>query len=76
METREDIPLKTGSKSSSLHRCNEYFFEGSRFVTTAFVFLTSIITIALILQIYYGDFQVSGFFFSVDKVHAYITRFG
>ncbi|KAK9751939.1 hypothetical protein QE152_g4621 [Popillia japonica] len=58
METREDIPLKSNSKSSSLGSCNEYLFKGSRFITTAFVFLTIVITVALLLQIYYGDFQV------------------
>ncbi|GJQ88092.1 hypothetical protein Trydic_g13104 [Trypoxylus dichotomus] len=58
METREDIPLKSSPKSSSFRRCNKYLFEGSRFITTAFIFLSVVITIALILQIYYGDFQV------------------
>lgn len=51
---REDIPLK-GEKKSPYY---EEFLSGSKFVNFAFGILTIIITIALLLQIYYGDYQI------------------
>ncbi|XP_049820917.1 glutathione hydrolase 7 isoform X2 [Aethina tumida] len=57
-ETREDIPLKSGTKSTSLCICNEDCLGGSRFINISFGTLTFVITIALVVQIYYGDYQV------------------
>ncbi|XP_050309798.1 glutathione hydrolase 7-like [Anthonomus grandis grandis] len=56
--TREDIPLKSGTKLSKWYHCNEECLGGSRFINAAFGTLTVIITIALLIQIYYGDYQV------------------
>ncbi|KAJ8985692.1 hypothetical protein NQ317_014341 [Molorchus minor] len=57
--TREDIPLKQGKKSSSWYNyCNEDCLSGSKFLNVAFGTLTIVITIALLVQIYYGDYQV------------------
>lgn len=56
--TREDIPLKTGTKQSKWYNCNEDCMGGSKFINVAFGLLTIIVTIALIVQIYYGDYQV------------------
>ncbi|KAH1005113.1 hypothetical protein HUJ04_006157 [Dendroctonus ponderosae] len=56
--TREDIPLKTGTKQSKWYNCNEDCMGGSKFINVAFGVLTIIVTIALIVQIYYGDYQV------------------
>jgi hypothetical protein len=57
LETRENIPLQKGRKKS-LCSCNEDYLSGSKFIITAFGTLTVIITAALLLQIYYGDYQV------------------
>jgi gamma-glutamyltranspeptidase len=57
LETRENIPLQKGRKKS-LCSCNEDYLSGSKFINTAFGTLTVIITAALLLQIYYGDYQV------------------
>lgn len=56
--TREDIPLKIGKKSRKWYSCNEDCFSGFKFVIVAFGSLTCVITVALLLQIYYGDYQV------------------
>lgn len=56
--TREDIPLKTGTKLSKWYSCNDECVSGSKFVNVAFGTLTVIITVALLIQIYYGDYQV------------------
>lgn len=60
-ELREDIPLKTGTKSTRLCDCGEECMGGSKFINFAFGTLTLIITIALLIQIYYGDYQVRYF---------------
>lgn len=52
--TREDLPLKSNKPTSA---CEEYI-GGSKFINISFGTLTVIITIALVLQIYYGDYQV------------------
>ncbi|KAJ8947033.1 hypothetical protein NQ318_019925 [Aromia moschata] len=57
-ETREDIPLKKGKKSTSWCSCNEDCLSGSKFLNIAFGTLTFVITVALLVQIYYGDYQV------------------
>lgn len=57
-ELREDVPLKTGSRASKLCSCDEDFFGGSKFISLAFAVLSVIITIALLIQISYGDYQV------------------
>ncbi|XP_018572729.1 glutathione hydrolase 7-like [Anoplophora glabripennis] len=57
-ETREDIPLKKGKKLRNWYSCNEDSFSGFRFVIVAFGSLTCVITVALLLQIYYGDYQI------------------
>ncbi|XP_023018202.2 glutathione hydrolase 7 isoform X2 [Leptinotarsa decemlineata] len=57
-ENREDIPLKQGKKSRKWYACNEDLFSGSKYITFAFSTLTIIITLALLIQIYYGDYQV------------------
>ncbi|KAJ8945822.1 hypothetical protein NQ314_009044 [Rhamnusium bicolor] len=57
-ETREDIPLNKGKKSESWYSCNEDCLNGSKFVNVAFGTLTFVITVALLVQIYYGDYQV------------------
>lgn len=58
-ELREDIPLKTGAKNARLCDCSEECMGGSKLINFAFGTLTLIITIALLIQIYYGDYQVS-----------------
>ncbi|RZB39654.1 G glu transpept domain containing protein, partial [Asbolus verrucosus] len=58
LETRENIPLQKGRKNASLCSCNEDYLSGFKFINVAFGTLTVIITIALLLQIYYGDYQV------------------
>ncbi|CAH0552955.1 unnamed protein product [Brassicogethes aeneus] len=57
-ELREDIPLKSGSRSTSWCFCSEDCLGGSRFINFAFGTLTVVITFALLIQIYYGDYQV------------------
>ncbi|KAG5896486.1 hypothetical protein JTB14_005865 [Gonioctena quinquepunctata] len=57
-ETREDIPLKRGRKSTKWYACNEEFFSGPKYISAAFSTLTFVITLALLIQIYYGDYQV------------------
>ncbi|XP_044757715.1 scoloptoxin SSD14-like [Coccinella septempunctata] len=52
--SREDLPLKSNKPTST---CEEYI-GGSKFINISFGTLTVIITIALLLQIYYGDYQV------------------
>ncbi|KAL3277169.1 hypothetical protein HHI36_012521 [Cryptolaemus montrouzieri] len=52
--TREDLPLKANKKTST---CEEYL-GGSKFINISFGTLSVIITAALIIQIYYGDYQV------------------
>ncbi|XP_066145346.1 glutathione hydrolase 7-like [Euwallacea fornicatus] len=57
--TREDIPLKYGAnRQSKWYNCNEECLSGSKFISVAFGTLTIVITIALLIQIYYGDYQV------------------
>ncbi|XP_065169561.1 glutathione hydrolase 7-like [Atheta coriaria] len=61
-ETREDIPLKSGGRQKSWN-CSSCFsgddcLGGSRLVSTSFGVLSVVITFALLLQIYYGDYQV------------------
>ncbi|XP_031335347.1 glutathione hydrolase 7-like isoform X2 [Photinus pyralis] len=58
-EVREDIPLKQGSKSSGWCSCDEETFGGSRFINISFAVLSVVITVALLVQIYYGDYQVA-----------------
>ncbi|CAH1119072.1 unnamed protein product [Phaedon cochleariae] len=57
-QTREDIPLKNGRKATRPYFCNEECFSGSKYMNIAFGTLTFIITLALLIQIYYGDYQV------------------
>ncbi|XP_076260685.1 glutathione hydrolase 7-like isoform X2 [Rhynchophorus ferrugineus] len=57
-ETREDIPLKTGAKQAKWYNWSDDCFNGSKFINIAFGSLTIIITVALLIQIYYGDYQV------------------
>ncbi|KAJ8917180.1 hypothetical protein NQ315_012672 [Exocentrus adspersus] len=57
-ETREDIPLKRGKRSTGWYVCSEECFSGFRFVVVAFGTLTFVITVALLVQIYYGDYQI------------------
>lgn len=59
MESREDIPLKSGRKGSRLCSWDEEFFGGSKFINISFAILSLIITVALLVQIYYGDYQVT-----------------
>lgn len=72
-ELRENVPLKSGSKKSSwfsLFSCSEDGYGGSKLVTISFGVLTAAITIALIAQIYYGDYQVrtlKSYFFMLIK---------
>ncbi|CAG9772957.1 unnamed protein product [Ceutorhynchus assimilis] len=56
--TREDIPLKTGTRLSKWYGCNEECLSGTKFINAAFGTLTFIITVALLIQIHYGDYQV------------------
>ncbi|XP_057665530.1 uncharacterized protein LOC130899539 isoform X2 [Diorhabda carinulata] len=57
--TREDIPLKKGKVNKKWYSCGEDdWISGSKYVNVAFGTLTVIITVALIIQIYYGDYQV------------------
>lgn len=56
--TREDIPLKSGTKQSKWYSCSDECLTGSKFINIAFGTLTVVITIALLIQIYYGDYQV------------------
>lgn len=60
-EVRENISLKTGAKKSSCFNfsCKDECFGGSKLVIVSFTALTIAITISLIIQIYYGDYQVS-----------------
>ncbi|XP_022920627.1 uncharacterized protein [Onthophagus taurus] len=53
-ELNENVPLKKTEKKT----CFQYLIEGPRFITTAFGVFSIVITIALLIQIYYGDFQV------------------
>lgn len=59
LENRETLPLQKGKKNASLCSCSEDYFSGAKFINVAFGTLTVIITAALLLQIYYGDYQVS-----------------
>ncbi|XP_044262092.1 glutathione hydrolase 7-like [Tribolium madens] len=58
LENRENIPLQKGRKSATFCSCSEDYLSGSKFINVAFGTLTVIITAALLLQIYYGDYQV------------------
>ncbi|KAK5650465.1 hypothetical protein RI129_001494 [Pyrocoelia pectoralis] len=58
-EMREDIPLKQGTKSARWCSCDEDVFGGSRFVNISFGVLSVVVTIALLVQINYGDYQVA-----------------
>ncbi|CAG4969408.1 unnamed protein product [Parnassius apollo] len=51
VELREDVPLKSGGGDTQ--RC-----AGPRLIATAFAVLTVAITLALLTQIYYGDYEV------------------
>ncbi|CAH2067712.1 unnamed protein product, partial [Iphiclides podalirius] len=51
VELREDVPLK--SSGSDPRRC-----AGPRLISTAFAALSAAITLALLTQIYYGDYEV------------------
>lgn len=64
-ELREDIPLKSTERKNRLCVCNEDCMGGSKFINISFGVLTVIITVALLIQIYYGDYQVSCFFCSL-----------
>ncbi|CAG9835566.1 unnamed protein product [Diabrotica balteata] len=56
--TREDIPLKKGKTNRKWYTCgDEDCISGSKYVNIAFGTLTVIITLALIIQINYGDYQ-------------------
>nr|CAH7713673.1 unnamed protein product [Callosobruchus chinensis] len=57
-EAREDIPLKRKKKTRSFYSCNDECMSGSRYINFAFGTLTFIITLALFVQIHYGDYQV------------------
>lgn len=58
-ELREDVPLKAAEKRNRLCcTCSEDCMGGSKFINISFGTLTVIITIALLVQIYYGDYQV------------------
>lgn len=57
-EVRENISLKTGAKKTSWFSCKDECLGGSRLVILSFTGLTIAITISLIIQIYYGDYQV------------------
>lgn len=57
-ELREDVPLKSAERRNRLCTCNEDCMGGSKFINISFGALTVIITIALLVQIYYGDYQV------------------
>nr|XP_026489316.1 uncharacterized protein LOC113395827 [Vanessa tameamea] len=54
VELREDVPLKAGSGSTSTRLCA----GGPRLILAAFATLTAAITLALLTQIYYGDYEV------------------
>ncbi|XP_050362065.1 glutathione hydrolase 6-like [Nymphalis io] len=54
VELREDVPLKAGSSSTSTRLCA----GGPRLILAAFATLTAAITLALLTQIYYGDYEV------------------
>lgn len=56
--SREDIPLKNGKISKKWYACDDDYFSGSKYINVAFGTLTVIITFALVIQIYYGDYQV------------------
>ncbi|XP_017786639.1 PREDICTED: gamma-glutamyltransferase 7-like [Nicrophorus vespilloides] len=55
-ETREDIPLKTGTKNGNLCSCCEDCFGSAKCLS--FGIISSFITFALLFQIYNGDYQV------------------
>ncbi|XP_060527176.1 glutathione hydrolase 7-like isoform X2 [Cylas formicarius] len=56
---REDIPLnQAGLKTPKWYKCHDDSLSGSKFVNVAFGTLTVVITAALLIQIYYGDYQV------------------
>ncbi|GLV44185.1 uncharacterized protein CBL_12519 [Carabus blaptoides fortunei] len=57
-EVRENISLKTGAKKTSWFSCKDECLGGSRLVILSFTGLTIAITISLIIQIYYGDYQI------------------
>lgn len=59
-ETRENISLKTGTKKKQWFSCSckDNCFGGSKIVIISFACLTVAITISLIIQIYYGDYQI------------------
>lgn len=57
-ELREDVPLKATERRNRLCVCNEDCLGGSKFINVSFGALTVIITVALLVQIYYGDYQV------------------
>lgn len=55
VELREDLPLKSGGAGASTARC---CVGGPRLILAAFAALTAAITLALLTQIYYGDYEV------------------
>ncbi|CAH1983301.1 unnamed protein product [Acanthoscelides obtectus] len=57
-EAREDIPLNRKKKTNRFYLCDEECMSGSRYINFAFGTLTFIITLALFIQIHYGDYQV------------------
>lgn len=60
-DLRENVPLRAGSKKNSWMKslsCSEEGLGGPKLITVSFGVLTAGITIALIAQIYYGDYQV------------------
>lgn len=55
VELREDVPLKAGAAGAGAGR---WCAGGPRVVLASFAVLTVAITVALLTQIYYGDYQV------------------
>ncbi|XP_052757807.1 glutathione hydrolase 6-like isoform X2 [Galleria mellonella] len=55
VELREDVPLKASTLGGSSARCCA---GGPRFILACFAALSAAITLALLTQIYYGDYEV------------------
>lgn len=57
VELREDVPLKAGAGAGP-HAGGACCAGGPRLILLAFAVLSAAITLALLTQIYYGDYEV------------------
>ncbi|XP_072937258.1 uncharacterized protein [Epargyreus clarus] len=58
VELREDLPLKASSAAGGAASGSAHCAGGPRLILAAFAALSAAITLALLTQIYYGDYEV------------------